>query len=166
MNIHREGPLANSISLYLSHKRALGKRMEKPESVLRLLDKYFVEQKVEDLNQISQVHLEGFLRSRPRTSWAQLQRATRRSASTFRLAGEPGKTCDLPFTMFTTPSVAGAPTIPLQPGPSSAPFRPRPTTAPPSAGSRSRRNLSDDLRTSLWFGLARGRSVPIAATGR
>ena len=60
MNIHREGPLANSISLYLSHKHALGKRMEKPESVLRLLDKYLVEQKVEDLNQISQVHLEGF----------------------------------------------------------------------------------------------------------
>jgi site-specific recombinase XerD len=66
MNIHYEGPLANSISLFLSHKRALGKRMEKTESVLRLLDKYLVEQKVEELDQITPIHLEGFLGSRLR----------------------------------------------------------------------------------------------------
>jgi site-specific recombinase XerD len=66
MNIRYEGPLANSITLYLAHKRALGKRMEKTESELRLLDKYLVEQRVGELDQITPVHLEGFLSSRPR----------------------------------------------------------------------------------------------------
>ncbi len=32
-----EGPLANSISVYLAHKRALGKRLEKTEPMHRRL---------------------------------------------------------------------------------------------------------------------------------
>lgn len=68
MNIHHEGPLANSISLYLAHKRALGKRLEKTGPMLRLLDVHLVEQDVEEISQISQAHLEGFLSSRPRRS--------------------------------------------------------------------------------------------------
>lgn len=68
MNIHHEGPLANTISLYLAHKRALGKRLEKTGPMLRLLDGYLVEQGVREISQICPTHLEGFLNSRPRRS--------------------------------------------------------------------------------------------------
>jgi integrase len=68
MNIHHQGPLANSISLYLAHKRALGKRLEKTESELRLLEEYLVAQGVRELAQITPAHLTDFLHSRPRRS--------------------------------------------------------------------------------------------------
>lgn len=68
MRTHNEGPLANSISLYIAHKRALGKRLEKTEPTLRLLDNYLVEQGIRDLSQITAAPLEGFLNSRHRCS--------------------------------------------------------------------------------------------------
>ncbi len=68
MSTHGEGPLANSLSLYLAHKRALGKRLEKTEPTLRLLDDHLAEQEIGDLSQITAAHLEGFLNSRPRRS--------------------------------------------------------------------------------------------------
>jgi integrase len=68
MSPHGEGPLANNISLYLAHKRALGKRLEKTEPTLRLLDDHLAEQGIGDLSQITAAHLEGFLNSRPRRS--------------------------------------------------------------------------------------------------
>jgi hypothetical protein len=60
------GPLANGLSIYLAHKRALGKRLEKTEPTLHWLDHYLVEQGVTGLSQITSAHLEGFLKSRPR----------------------------------------------------------------------------------------------------
>lgn len=66
MNVPNEGPLANSLISYLAHKRALGKRLEKPESELHLLDHYLAEQGIGELGQITPAHLEGFLNSRPR----------------------------------------------------------------------------------------------------
>lgn len=68
MNMRSKHPLANSLSLYLAHKRALGKRLEKTGPMLRLLDNYLVEQGVLEISQISPSHLEGFLNSRPRRS--------------------------------------------------------------------------------------------------
>jgi site-specific recombinase XerC len=54
------------MSLYLDHKRALGKRLEKTEPTLRLLDNHLAKQGIGDLSQITAAHLEGFINSRPR----------------------------------------------------------------------------------------------------
>ena len=42
MNTDFQSPLANGIRAFLHHKRALGKRMEKPELVFRMLDRFLV----------------------------------------------------------------------------------------------------------------------------
>jgi integrase len=68
MSATPEGPLANCINLYLAHKRALGKRLEKAEPTLRLLDYHLAAQGIGNIGQITAAHLEGFLNSRPRRS--------------------------------------------------------------------------------------------------
>jgi len=68
VNSRDEGPLTDSLRLYLAHKRALGKRLEKTGPMLRLLDVYLVQQGVGDISQICPAHLENFLNSRPRRS--------------------------------------------------------------------------------------------------
>jgi site-specific recombinase XerD len=60
--------LADSITGFLGHQRALGKRFATEEAALRLLDRYLVEQEVGKIEQISSAVLEAFLISRPRTT--------------------------------------------------------------------------------------------------
>jgi integrase len=62
------GPLADSIELYLSHKRSLGKKLAKVEPMLFLLDGNLLTQGVSELSQITGAHLDAFLASRPRRS--------------------------------------------------------------------------------------------------
>jgi len=64
----RKGPLADSIELYLAHKRSLGKQLIKVGAILHLLDDYLLGQGVPKLDQITSAHLEGFVASRPRRS--------------------------------------------------------------------------------------------------
>ncbi|GAB3306680.1 site-specific integrase [Haliea atlantica] len=60
--------LAGQIIEFLTAKRALGKRFICEEKVLRLLDRYLIEQKVEALGLITPALIESFLASRPRHS--------------------------------------------------------------------------------------------------
>jgi integrase len=62
------GPLADSIDLYLAHKRSLGKQLVKVGQLLFLLDGYLVTQDVTELSQIASSHMEGFIATRPRHS--------------------------------------------------------------------------------------------------
>src|ERR1700692_231357 len=62
------GPLAESIDIYLAHKRSLGKQLIKVGQLLFLLDGYLIEQGVAELSQISSSHVEGFVGTRPRHS--------------------------------------------------------------------------------------------------
>ncbi len=68
MKSETRGPLADSIELYLSHKRSLGKKLAKVEPVLFLLDGNLLTQGVSELSQITGAHLDAFLASRPRRS--------------------------------------------------------------------------------------------------
>lgn len=61
-----KGPLAESIELYLAHKRSLGKQLAKVGPMLRWLDGYLVGQGVTELQQITAAHIEAFVASRPR----------------------------------------------------------------------------------------------------
>lgn len=63
-----ESPLANGIRAFLKYKRALGKRLAKPELVYRLLDAYLVEHGVTVLQDITPDLLDAFVLSRPRHS--------------------------------------------------------------------------------------------------
>lgn len=63
-----KGPLADSIDLYLAHKRSLGKQLVKVGPMLHLLDSYLLAKDVEELGQISAVHIEAFVMSRSRQS--------------------------------------------------------------------------------------------------
>jgi hypothetical protein len=62
------GPLADSIDLYLAHKRSLGKQLVKVGQLLFLLDGYLVTEDVTELSQIASSHMEGFVATRPRHS--------------------------------------------------------------------------------------------------
>jgi len=63
-----KGPLANSIKLYLAHKRSLGKELTKVAPMLYLLDGHLLTQDVADLRQITASHIDAFVASRPRRS--------------------------------------------------------------------------------------------------
>jgi site-specific recombinase XerD len=59
-------PLAAGITMFLAHKQALGFHLRTTESVLRLLDRFLVEQHVESIEAITPDVIEAFLVSRPR----------------------------------------------------------------------------------------------------
>lgn len=59
-------PLAKGIESFLAHKRALGRRFDVEERTLQLLDRFLVEQKVDEVGKITPDLLETFLASRPR----------------------------------------------------------------------------------------------------
>ena len=61
-------PLAAGIEMFLAHKRALGYQVRTTESVLRLLDRFLVEQHAEKIEAITPEVIEAFLASRPRTA--------------------------------------------------------------------------------------------------
>jgi site-specific recombinase XerD len=63
-----KGPLADSIELYLAHKRSLGKELANVEPILFLLDGNLLAQGVAELPQITAAHLDAFVASRPRRS--------------------------------------------------------------------------------------------------
>ena len=60
-------PLAAGIEMFLAQKQALGLHLRTTESVLRLLDRFLVEQHVETIEAITPEITEAFLMSRPRT---------------------------------------------------------------------------------------------------
>jgi site-specific recombinase XerD len=61
-------PLAVGIEMFLAHKQALGYHLRTTESVLRLLDRFLVEQQVETNEAITPAVIDAFLASRPRTA--------------------------------------------------------------------------------------------------
>lgn len=63
-----KGPLADSIDLYLAHKRSLGKRLLKVGPMLALLDAHLLRQGVVEIRMITPAHIDGFVASRPRKS--------------------------------------------------------------------------------------------------
>ncbi len=68
MKSETKGPLADSIQLYLAHKRSLGKELAKVEPMLLLLDGYLLTQGVAGLCQVTAAHLDAFVASRSRRS--------------------------------------------------------------------------------------------------
>lgn len=68
MKTRTEGPLGDSIALYLGHKRSLGKQLVKVESTLYLLDAFLLKREVVELRQITPVHISDFVASRNRRS--------------------------------------------------------------------------------------------------
>lgn len=62
-----QSPLAGDIKRFLTYKRALARQFRTEESVLRLLDRYLVEQRVTHIAAITPLLLDGFFASRPRT---------------------------------------------------------------------------------------------------
>jgi integrase len=65
-SVELRSPLASEIKAFLAHKRALGKRLEKGELMLRQLDRYLIEQRVRALRDITPGILDGFLATRHR----------------------------------------------------------------------------------------------------
>ncbi len=63
-----QSPLAGDMKQFLSYKRALARQFRTEESVLRLLDRYLVQQRVAHIAAITPLLLDGFFASRPRTS--------------------------------------------------------------------------------------------------
>ncbi len=59
--------LADDMQAYLQHKRALQRKFQTEESVLRLLDRYLVEHQISALSAITPALIEDFLASRPRS---------------------------------------------------------------------------------------------------
>lgn len=60
--------LAEPMAAYLAHKRALGNRFDSEEKMLRLLDRYLVDEQIGSVDAISTEVLAAFLVSRPRHS--------------------------------------------------------------------------------------------------
>ena len=63
-------PLASHIEQYLATKRALGCKFASEDRMLRLLDRFLVEQRIGSMNDISGECLEQFLASRERVNKA------------------------------------------------------------------------------------------------
>lgn len=61
-----KGPLADSIELYLAHKRSLGKQLAKVGPMLHLLDDYLLARGIAELRQVTSTHVNEFVASRPR----------------------------------------------------------------------------------------------------
>jgi site-specific recombinase XerD len=68
MKNETRGPLADSIDLYLAHKRALGKQLVKVGQTLFLLDRFLLTQEVSEFRHITPSHIDGFVASRSRHS--------------------------------------------------------------------------------------------------
>jgi site-specific recombinase XerD len=66
MRADLRGPLTSHIQTFIAHKRALGKRLEKREATLYLLDRYLIEHDVTKLDDVTPALLDAFMRSRPR----------------------------------------------------------------------------------------------------
>jgi site-specific recombinase XerD len=62
------GPLADSIDLYLAHKRSLGKQLVKVGQTLFLLDDHLFKEDISEPSKITSSHIDGFVASRPRHS--------------------------------------------------------------------------------------------------
>lgn len=62
-----QGPLAGDMKQFLLYKRALARQFRTEESVLRLFDRYLVQQRVTHVAAITPLLLDGFFASRPRT---------------------------------------------------------------------------------------------------
>jgi hypothetical protein len=62
------GPLADSIDLYLAHKRSLGKQLVKVGQILFLLDDHLLKEDIAELSKIASSNVDGFVASRPRHS--------------------------------------------------------------------------------------------------
>ena len=63
-----KGPLAQSIELYLAHKRSLGKQLATVGPMLHLLDRSLLARGIAELRQITPADLESFVAGRPRHS--------------------------------------------------------------------------------------------------
>jgi integrase len=63
-----KGPLTDGITLYLAHKRSLGKGLVKVEPMLRLLDGYLFAHGVAEREQMTAALIGAFIASRPRHS--------------------------------------------------------------------------------------------------
>ena len=61
-------PLANGIRAFLHHKRALGKRLEKPELIFRMLDRFLTAHGVRHIGDITTSLIDDFIRSTNRHS--------------------------------------------------------------------------------------------------
>jgi integrase len=68
MKIDFKSPLADGIRAFLCHKRALGKHLEKPELVFRMLDRYLVARRVMDASDVTPAIVDDFIQSRNRNS--------------------------------------------------------------------------------------------------
>ncbi len=58
--------LADAIEHYLAHKRALGRRFDVEEAVLRVFDRFLREERITDVDAITPPVIDAFLASRPR----------------------------------------------------------------------------------------------------
>jgi site-specific recombinase XerD len=63
-----ESVLAESLTQYISAKRALGCRFNTEERILRLLDKFVSLQSISNLQEITPIAIDGFMHSRPRST--------------------------------------------------------------------------------------------------
>ena len=61
-----QSPLAESITRFLAHKRALGRRYDVEEKQLRLVDRFLVEHRLTQLGELTPELLDLFLAGRPR----------------------------------------------------------------------------------------------------
>ena len=66
MKSNPKGPLADSIDLYLAHKRSLGKQLAKVGPMLHLLDRYLLARGVAELRQVTPTQIDEFVASSPR----------------------------------------------------------------------------------------------------
>lgn len=66
MRADLQGPLTSHIQTFIAHKRALGKRLEKREATLYLLNRCLIEHDVTKLEDVTSARLDAFMRSRPR----------------------------------------------------------------------------------------------------
>jgi len=106
-NLVFKSALAEPLSKFLEYKRALNRRYNSEAAALRLFDRYLCEQKIKDWESIDSPFIEGFLRSRPRTTagsyndlaglvhrfftWAVVQRFTKRNPVSTARRRETGK---------------------------------------------------------------------------
>src|SRR5436309_14023714 len=60
--------LGEGMEKYLAHKRAIGRRFRTEENVLHIVDRYFVQEQISSVQQITPELLDAFLLSRPRES--------------------------------------------------------------------------------------------------
>ncbi len=62
------GALAEALGKFLQYKRALNRKYHSEAAALRLFDRYLREHNIKDWDSIDSIAIEGFLKSRPRTT--------------------------------------------------------------------------------------------------